>query len=263
MPEVLEYRTSAQGPIDLASLQTGRPELPDFNSSSSAAPPPVKEAPAEVERPEPDTEEAPETTPEDNSAHSGQGNGQKPLSRYERTKRRIAAVKEREAALERRESEWNARETARAEAEKKAGEPDYTIADLKKYRKQWESNGEYDLVSKADEEIARLEQLEADKKQQFEIPKPGTDQFKAVWEQSERDLYEHDPEFMRSGTRMDKALRELFAGPYGNQYRSSPYGIFAAYNYVKLDLTLQDLAAERQKTSAYEKEIKRLNGLLG
>jgi hypothetical protein len=272
MPEVLDYRTSATHPLNL-------PNIPPASSGGSE----VSSAPEESssrheerssqsdERPqsagqkdqalEQDSEVESSTNGEAESHHSEPGH--KSLSRYEKTKRKIAQLKEREAKLNEREQQLARVEQERIEKERKASEPDYTIGDLEKYKKQWEQEGNYDLAQKAEAEIQRLQALEASKRQLIEVPQFGTPEFKQSWEQAEQELYQYDPEFMRAGTRVDQVLRELMNGPDGNLYRQHPRGIVAAYHLAKLSIAEQDLASERQKTQVYEKEIQRLNGLLG
>jgi hypothetical protein len=194
---------------------------------------------------------------------SREGSSHRSLSRYEKTKRKIAQLKERESQLAAREQQLVQIEQQRVERERKASEPSYTVADLHKYKKQWADEGNYDLVEKAEAEIQRLQGLEDSKRQLVEIPRAGTEQFTNAWQQAEHELFQYDPEFMRTGTRVDIELRQLMAGPEGDLYRQHPRGIVAAYHLVKLTLAERDLEAERQKASAYEKEIQRLNGLLG
>src|SRR5215471_1832556 len=142
-----------------------------------------------------------------------QGNGEKPeqkhreLSRYERTKRERAAFRAEREAFQ-REREAFARERAQVEEAKKP-KHDYTIAELKKYRGEWYREGKHDLVEAADKEIAVMQQAaEAERAARtIEWPRVGTPEHRAQWESAERELAEADPEFMRSGTRLDTRLR--------------------------------------------------------
>lgn len=192
----------------------------------------------------------------------GNGNGQKEhLSRYERTKRERAAFKTQQAQFQ-KDREAFARERAQFEEQKKP-KRDYTLADLQKYRGQWEAEGNYDLVEKADAEIARMQAEEQAERAQrtIELPRAGSPEHKAQWEACERDLAKADPEFMRTGTRLDTKLRQIMAGPDGEVYRQHPRGIVAAYHAARMELLEADLKAEQTKSSKYQAELQRLTGL--
>jgi hypothetical protein len=179
-----------------------------------------------------------------------QSHQQKKESRYERTKRQRAAFQQREAALKQRE-ERIAQEERAKNAPKK---PDYTVADLKKYRQSWENEGRFDLVEKADEEIKRLEALEQQER--------GQTSFVNEWQTAERELGEADPEFgAGKGTRLDKKLSEIMQGPDGNIYRQHPRGIVAAYHRAKMELLQADHQTAQGKIQQLENELKRLSGL--
>ena len=175
---------------------------------------------------------------------------QKKESRYERTKRQRAAFQQREAQLKQREERL-----AQAEREKNAPKkPDYTAADLKKYRQSWENEGRFDLVEKADEEIKRLEALEQQER--------GQTSFVQEWQTAERELAEADKEFgAGKGTRLDKKLSEIMQGPDGNVYRQHPRGIVAAYHRAKMELLQTDHQTAQGKIQQLENELKRLTGL--
>jgi hypothetical protein len=173
----------------------------------------------------------------------------KALSRYERTKRQRAALAQRESALKAREEQIAQAERARTAPKK----PDYTIAELRQYRKNWEDEGNFDLVEKADKESARLEQLE-----QQEQSQRG---FTNEWQSAEAQLYQADPEFMRSGTRLDSKLRAIMASEDGNVYRQHPRGIVAAYHRARMELLEGDFNHVQGENQQLKAELKRLTGL--
>jgi DNA repair exonuclease SbcCD ATPase subunit len=201
------------------------------------------------------------TAPE---AASGQTNGQedqkpqshqqKRESRYERTKRQRAALQEREAALKAREERIAQTERAKQAPQK----PDYSLADLKEYRKAWAEEAQWDpakadLVVQADKEIKRLEGLEKSEQSQ--------EAFTKEWQTAEAELAQSDQEFMRSGTRLDSKLREIMAGPDGNVYRGHPRGIVAAYHRARMEILESDHQGALGKIHELETELKRLTGL--
>jgi hypothetical protein len=207
------------------------------------------------------------------SAKPQQQNGdqkQKPLSRYERTKRQRAEIARREATLQQRERQLaeieRQRERQLAEIERARTAPpkrDYTLGDLQKYRRQWESEGNYDLVEKADKEIAAMQaELEAERQARtVEMPPMGSPEHRAQWEAAERELYQADPEFMRAGTRLDTKLRQIMNSEDGNVYRGHPRGIIAAYHRAKMELLEADKNDLLTRFQKLEEENKRLNGL--
>ena len=217
------------------------------------------EAPSESFGDTPSTESA-ETTPEQSGIEPNgdqvkddkkpQSFQQKRESRYERTKRQRAEFQRREAALKQREERL-----AQVEREKNAPKkPDYTAADLKKYRQSWENEGRFDLVEKADEEIKRLEALEQQER--------GQASFVQEWQTAERELAEADKEFgAGKGTPLDKKLSEIMQGPDGNVYRQHPRGIVAAYHRAKMELLQADHQTAQGKIQQLENELKRLTGL--
>jgi hypothetical protein len=185
----------------------------------------------------------------------------KPLSRYERTKRQRAEIAKREAHLQQRERQLAEIERARTEAANP--KRDYTLGDLQKYRRQWASEGNYDLVEKADKEIAAMQaELEAERQARtVEMPPMGTPEHRAQWEAAERELYQADPEFMRAGTRLDTKLRQIMSSEDGNVYRGHPRGIIAAYHRAKMELLEADRNDLQTRFQKLEEENKRLNGL--
>jgi hypothetical protein len=193
-------------------------------------------------------------------AQNGEGVPKKELSRYERTKRHRAEVAAREAALHQREEQFAQMERARLAREQKP-KRDYTLADLKRYRQAWEQEGNYDLVERADAEIKAMEEEERASKQIVELPRLGTDQHMAQWQQAEADLQKSDPDFMRSGTALDTKLREIMGSADGDIYRQHPRGIIAAYHRAKLELSEATVKELRTELAKVTEENKRLTGL--
>jgi hypothetical protein len=200
--------------------------------------------------------------------------GQKHPGAYERAKARVAA---QQAALAQQETQLRAREAALAQREA-AMKPqpkkrDYTLADLRKYHKQWADVGHraYDpeLAEKAEAEIAAME---AEREAQlgtgspdFRVPLPaaGSPEHTAQWHQAEQELVQADPEFMRNGTKLDARLREIMGSSDGDIYRQHPRGIVAAYHKAKMDLLQADNGELTAKVQDLEKELKRYHGLTG
>jgi hypothetical protein len=198
-----------------------------------------------------------------NESKSAQPNGQKPkeLSRYERTKRQRAELARREAVLAQRESQFAQRERAAAEAAKP--KRDYTLDDLRKYRRQWDQEGNFELVEKADKEIAAMEaEAQAERQSRtVEMPPMGSPEHRAQWEAAERELSQVDPEFMRNGTRLDNRLREIMGSEDGNIYRQHPRGIIAAYHRAKMELMEGDFKVLQTENSKLKTELQRYTGL--
>lgn len=212
-----------------------------------------------------------DTDSESNGNKPALTQGQKPkeLSRYERTKRERAAFR---AEREQFQRERDAFTKERAQAQKAAEEAkkpkrDYTLADLQKYRGQWEREGNFELVEAADKEIATIKaEQEALKKasvQSVELPVAGTPEHKAQWEAAERELFAADPEFMRSGTRLDGVLRRIMGSEDGSIYRQHPRGIIAAYHRAKMECLEADLKVSQTELQKYKDELKRYQGLTG
>jgi len=199
----------------------------------------------------------------DNGAEKPEGQKPKELSRYERTKRERAQFRAERAEFERQRAEFARERAAAAEAAKP--KRDYTLAELQKYRDQWEREGQFDLVEAADKEIAIMEQeAQAERAARtVELPPMNSPEHRAQWEAAERELYQADAEFMRSGTRLDGLLRQIMAGPDGNIYRQHPRGIIAAYHRAKMELLEADLKDLRTTNFKLETELKRYHGLTG
>jgi hypothetical protein len=142
---------------------------------------------------------------------------------------------------------------------------DYTVAELQKYRGQWEREGQYDLVEAADKEIAIMEGEAAAERAQrtVEMPPMGSPEHRSQWEAAERELFAADPEFMRSGTRLDTLLRQIMAGADGNIYRQHPRGIIAAYHRAKMELLEADNKGLQTENSKLQTELRRYQGLTG
>jgi len=202
-------------------------------------------------------------TPSDGNGEGSPSQRPKELSRYERTKRERAAFRAEKEAFQ-REREAFTRERAAAQ---EAAKPkrDYTLAELQKYRGQWEHEGQYDLVEAADKEIAIMQQEQQAERaaRTVELPPMGSSEHRAQWETAERELYQADPEFMRNGTRLDTTLRNIMRGPDGDIYRQHPRGIIAAYHRARMELLEADLTELRTTNSKLETELKRYQGLTG
>jgi hypothetical protein len=180
----------------------------------------------------------------------GPAKEKKPSLYYQARQARKAFKAEQEAFA--RERETFARERAEFEEARKP-KRDYTLADLRKYRGQWEQEGNFDLVEKADREIAAME-AEAQANGQ-------SDRFKVQWETAERELAQIDPEFMHSGTRLDTRLREIMGSEDGNIYRQHPRGIVAAYHRAKMELLEGDFKGLQTENSKLKNELQRYTGL--
>jgi hypothetical protein len=220
-------------------------------TTSAPAPGEVSDASSPSE-PQAQSLDSGSSQPAQNGASQSEGSEDKKpkaLSRYERTKRQRAALAQRESQLKAREEQIAQAERARTAPKK----PDYTIAELRQYRKNWEDEGNFDLVEKADKEIARLEQLEQQEQ--------GQQGFVREWQTAESELYQADPEFMRSGTRLDSKLREIMAGQDGNVYRQHPRGIVAAYHRARMELLEGDFKHVQGENQQLKTELKRLTGL--
>ena len=228
--------------------------MPDIETASPA-PGQVSDSPA------PSTEELGGDSPQTPVVETnGQADGaQKPESFQQKQKResQFQRAKRQKAEYQKRESELKQREEriAQAEREKNAPKkPDYTAAELKKYRQSWENEGRFDLVEKADEEIKRLEALENAER--------GQTTFVQEWQTAERELAEADKEFgAGKGTRLDKKLSEIMQGPDGQVYRQHPRGIVAAYHRAKMEILTADHQTAQGKIQQLENELKRLTGL--
>lgn len=272
--------------MDEATTSTGAPE----GSAASLRPVPSTSSDSfdgdtreESQDHQPQTEgkdasngNVPRGTNEDNGELGEDG---KPLSaqqkkgRYERTKQaksRFQEAKEQakaeQSAFQQAQAQFQAERAQFAKEradfeESKKPKRDYTKADLQKYKEAWREEGRYDLVTQAENEIAAMEAEEKASKTVLELPKPGTPEHKQQWEESERQLAEADPEFMRPGTRLDTKLREIFSGPNAQVYRGHPQGIFAAYDKAQLDITREDLQTSQDEVQQLKAEIQRLTGL--
>ena len=185
----------------------------------------------------------------------------KPKSHYQRVKEQNQLFKQREAALKAREEQIAEAERAK-QAPKK--EP-YTAAEIKEYRQAWENEGRFDLVEKADKEIARLEKLEADQiaasKKTIELPRYGTKEHRERWEAGEREIQKENPDFMKPNTRLDSMIRKVMQSPYGETARDHPDGIWAVYSEAQKELLKEDNQSLRGKIQQLENELKRLTGL--
>ena len=254
MSEVVSMSSGPQGPASSDEAFEGAPS-PEFGHES---------------------ERTEGSSTEDNVPQGTNGNGedgrpksaaqQKQESRYERTKKERAAFKQQQEAFRAQQAAF-AQERAKFEEAKKP-KRDYTLKDLKKYRTDWAREaeegvipGRAELVARADAEIAAMEAEEAANKQVVELPKRGTPEHRQQWQAAEADLQQADPEFMKSGTRLDTKLREIFNGPNAQAYADHPQGIYAAYDRAKREILEEDVKGLRTENSSLKKELQRLGGL--
>jgi hypothetical protein len=241
--------------------------MPDIETASPA-PGQVADVPA------PSSEEfGGDTAATPEAETNGQANGnQKPQSAAQKQKResQFQRVKRQKAEYQKRESEFQAQQAAlareRAEFEEsKKPKDECTLADLKKFRPIWEEEGRFDVVERADKEIARLEKLEADKvaasKQTIELPRYGTKEHRARWEANELAIRKENPDFMKADTRLDSMVRRIMQSPYGETARDHPDGIWAVYSEAQKELLKEDNQSLGGKVQQLETEIKRLTGL--
>jgi hypothetical protein len=287
MPEVVAQASGPQGRAsnswDILAQNPSPPELGERPEPVDASEP-AEESPSSPEQPQAEGEQAKAKAPEpqDNDGQQQQEEQQqqheepRKESRYERTKRQRKAFEAEREAFKAEQQKFAEERRALEEARAKANQPPYTLKELKAYRKTWEKEAQKleasfdpeasikrDLVQKADEEIERLEALEASQKQTLEIPNSGTPEFLHQWEAAEKELYQVDPEFQREGTRLDKVLRAMMSGPDGQLYRQHPRGIVAAYHRARLAIAEADLGTARGEIQKLKNENTRLNGLLG
>jgi hypothetical protein len=274
MPEVVAQASGPQGRAsnswDILAQNPSLPELGERSEPADARSEPAEESSPEEPQAEESVAKAKAPEPSDSDGQQQQQEQQqheeaqsKKESRYERTKRQRKAFEAEREAFKAEQQKFAEERRALEEARAKANQPPYTLKELKGYRKQWEKEGNFDLVEKADAEIQRLEELEASQKQTLEIPNSGTPEFLQQWEAAEKELYQVDPEFQREGTRLDKVLRAMMSGPDGQLYRQHPRGIVAAYHRARLAIAEADLGTTRGEVQKLKNEITRLNGLLG
>jgi hypothetical protein len=203
-----------------------------------------------------------DSAPKDNGETPARTPQQKrELSRYERTKRERAAFKAQREAFERERTVFALERAKFLEAQKP--KRNYTLDELKGYRQAWEDEGNFDLVKRADKEIAAMEAEQQAERQSrtVELPPVGTPEHKAQWEAAERELAQADPEFMREGTPLDARLREIMGGPDGDIYRQHPRGIVAAYHRAKMELLEAGMKGLQTENSKLKTELQRYTGL--
>jgi hypothetical protein len=198
---------------------------------------------------------------------------QKQESRYERTKREKKEFHAQREAFKQQHEAFRAQQAAFAQErakfeESKKPKRDYNLSDLKRFREDWKREadegvipGRAELVAKADAEIAAMEAEERASKMVVELPKRGTKEHRAMWEQGEADIRQRDPDFMKSGSRLDAKLRQLFAGPDGNAYADHPQGIYAAYSEARRQVLEEDVKSLQTENSQLKKELQRFGGL--
>ena len=94
-----------------------------------------------------------------------------------------------------------------------------------------------------------------------ELPKRGTPEHRQQWQAAEAELQQADPEFMKSGSRVDTKLREIFNGPNAAAYADHPQGIYAAYDRAKREILEEDVKGLRTENASLKKELQRYGGL--
>ena len=117
-------------------------------------------------------------------------------------------------------------------------------------------------MTKADAEIQAMEEEEKASKMVVELPKRGTPEHRQQWQSAEAELRQADPEFMKSGSRLDTKLREIFNGPNAAAYADHPQGIYAAYDRAKREILQEDNDGLRTENSSLKKELQRLGDSL-
>ena len=198
-------------------------------------------------------------------------------SGYSKAKRYRAKLDEDRKAFESERQQFQAqreqllRERQEFEQSKKPKRP-YTLEELTQYQEQWHEElqnleaepypndlqrqqiGELKkLLAKADKEAKQMQAETMAERQLVELPSLGTPRHAEIWHQCEAELRKSDPEFQKSGSRLDKHLREIFASSDGEHYRSHPRGIYAAYSEAQKRILMEDVAklqAENQKLRA-------------
>jgi len=241
MPEETTSVAPSTSPTSIGSEGSGAAiSAPDSNGSGNAV-----SAAQRTESGEPAQEE-------------GKSRAKSPSAYYQIRQAKKAFKTEQEAFARQREAFL--RERAEFEEAKKP-KRDYSIAELQKYRKQWENEGQLDLVEAADKEIEVMRAEEKAKSSTVNFPVMGTPEHKAQWESAERELAATDPEFMRDGTRLDKRLREIMGSQDGNLYRLHPRGIVAAYHRAKMELLKADVQSLQTALQKKDQELKRYEGL--
>ena len=257
MSEVVSMSSGPQGTAGESEAFEGAPS-PEFGHEKAERP-----------TPESNGENVPrETNGEGTRADDGRPKSAAQLkqeSRYERTKKERAAFRQQQEQFRAQQAQF-AQERAQFEESKKP-KRNYSLADLKEYREGWKReaeqgvDGREELVRKADAEIAAMEAEEKASKQVLEIPKRGTPEHRQQWQTAEAELRAADPEFMKSGTRVDTKLREIFNGPNANAYADHPQGIYAAYDRAKREILEEDVKGLRTENAQLKKENQRLGGL--
>ena len=256
----MSMSSGPQGPASSDEAFVGAPS-PEFGREES---PGVSTETAES------TENVPHGTNGEQNGENGNNRPksaaqQKQESRYERTKKERVAFRQQQEAFRAQQAAF-AQERAQFEESKKP-KRNYSLADLKEYRSAWAKEAEQgvdgrdELVRKADAEIAAMEAEERDSKLVVEYPKHGTKEHQDMWHAAERELAAQDPEFMKSGTRLDSKLRELLSGPNAKAYRDHALGIYAAYDKAKLEVLKEDNSSLQTENSQLKKELQRLGGL--
>lgn len=134
---------------------------------------------------------------------------------------------------------------------------------------------EYSDPQKAElarQEAQRLRQAQAQSSQETEwakkfatYPRELTAPEMDLWRANEQEIAKHNPDFNpETGSPLSKAVQTILEDKeFGPLYRSSPFGIWAAYDRAQLHVTVDYLNLALNKISEYEGEIKKLKESLG
>ena len=217
---------------------------------------------------------------EDSGGETRQG---KRVSGYSRAKRQRAKWEEERKTFESERQQFQAeraqlmRERQEFEQSKKP-KNQYTVEEMQGYKEQWQEElealqgepypndlqkqqiGEVKkLLRKADKEIERMTAEQMAERNLVELPRVGTQQHANIWHQCETELRKQYPDFQKPGTRLDTVLREIFAGPDGEHYRSHPRGIYAAVSAARERILTED----NQKLKAENQQLRALTSISG
>lgn len=248
MPEIVSSGSGPMGSADASASSVESGETVNETTTGGLSPYEV-----------PLTEEGSEAS---NALDSGQENvseegkpqsaaqKKKSESLFARTKRQRAAFQAEKAAFTEERAQWQRQQQ---EAAEKAKGPKFDLGELKTFREQWKAEENWELVEKAD---AKIKELEAEEGQ-----KTAQQSKEQTWHQAEKELSANDPDFLKTGTRLDTRLRQIMGSADGDIYRSHERGIIAAYHRAKMELLQEDYTKLQKEHQALETEHQRVTGL--
>jgi hypothetical protein len=216
-------------------------------------------APETEEITETETEEGEEPKVEDQEKADSPPKGEKAKSPY-------ALQKELKAERAKLDSEWKKfRETSqshkaeiselRQQIKQLQKQGEYSPDDWLRLAEQMDAEGRFDVAEKARQKAAEVQQNSAQEQSQEEFAK--------IWTEQENEIAEFDSEFADPESALGKAISAILRDPQvGHLYSSSPYGIRAAYDRVKLNQMVNYANAALAKISEQEAEIKKLKSAL-